>query len=606
MYKKTSLLILFLLLFVMIDSIPIVQAGSTYTLRTGSALLLTNGYELTAKQIDVEDSKVWMELSKDGKYVKDEIMTIGSNFVYSESGNTFGFVVINIFQGQVDSLVQIDLDIILELYEEPIKEYYYEEETVEEQLGTLDIKSNPSGAEVWVDDSYAGRTPIEIDVEPGTYDIKIKISGYETESRVLTLSPGKTNRQTFTLERKVEEIPVEVPIPAEVPYTSDPREEPNDSLEILIIPIGFALILLVGIVIKKKGSKRKDNMKKPTEKKTPAVNKSQVSAVSEAKVTSTQVEPATKQETVFAKSSENKNSILASKGDNKIDIKSGFTYKGATIQYKVKVENPTSDPIGDVNVNLYVPNVFILFESTKSIPIIKPSESKTVTFDIRPTGECGDCEVSGKVIYYDYKNRETTEATIPPKNVSIVCPMLKSREITESEWRSALNGLTKAEESTQDIDLPASTLFDITSDVLQDINLFMLDPKINDSGNMYRGVSKFYGEGIKSLKYAAQIEVVGGPSKSKLILKAWAESEDALTGFYHGILDEIEKRVQVKGLIDTNVVNNYHYGDNIGTKITDSVVHRSNIGTSNDKCTGCGKDIVRGEKFCMSCGTAVV
>jgi hypothetical protein len=38
----------------------------------------------------------------------------------------------------------------------------------------------------------------------------------------------------------------------------------------------------------------------------------------------------------------------------------------------------------------------------------------------------------------------------------------------------------------------------------------------------------------------------------KPILKAWAESEDALTGFYHGILDEVETRVHVKALKDLN------------------------------------------------------
>ncbi|AKB84938.1 hypothetical protein [Methanococcoides methylutens] len=267
----------------------------------------------------------------------------------------------------------------------------------------------------------------------------------------------------------------------------------------------------------------------------------------------------------------------ASYGDENNDtikILSGFSYKGAAIQYKVKVENPTSNPIADIKVNLYVPDVFILSDSTKHIAILKPSESQTVTFDIRPTGECGDCEVSGKIVYYDYKSNKTTENAIPSKNISIICPMLKSKEISESEWRNALSGLTNAEENTKEIDMPASTLFDVTSDVLQDMNLFMLPPKVNDSDNFYRATSKFYGEGIKELRYAAQIEVVGGSSKSKLILKAWAESEDALTGFYHGILDEIEKRVHVKGLIDNIIVYN-HYGDKIENQINDSMIQRS-------------------------------
>ena len=46
-------------------------------------------------------------------------------------------------------------------------------------------------------------------------------------------------------------------------------------------------------------------------------------------------------------------------------------------------------------------------------------------------------------------------------------------------------------------------------------------------------VAKFYGEGVKELKYATQIEVIGGTKKSQLILKSWAD---------YKILDEIEKR----------------------------------------------------------------
>ncbi len=291
---------------------------------------------------------------------------------------------------------------------------------------------------------------------------------------------------------------------------------------------------------------------------------------------------------------------------NTIEVKSAFNYKGATILYKLKVENPTSEPIGDIKVNLYVPDVFLVSESTKSIAMLKPSESKTVTFEIRPTGECGDCEVSGKVVYYDYSTKKTSEIEIPAKNLSIVCPMLHSKEISEDAWRNALSGLAKAEESTKEIDMPASTLFDITTDILQDMNLYMLEPKINNSSNLYRAVAKFYGEGVKELKYAAQIEVVGGAKKSKLILKSWAEREDALTGFYHGVLDEIEKRVHVKGYINDNIVQHVHnYGDNIGTQVKDSLVQRSNIGTGTKKCVNCGTDTNTNEKFCNECGTKI-
>ena len=153
--------------------------------------------------------------------------------------------------------------------------------------------------------------------------------------------------------------------------------------------------------------------------------------------------------------------------------------------------------------------------------------------------------------------------------------------------------------------MPAEILFTMVSRIVKDMHMHRLEPEITNSQQLFNGVARFYGEGIKGLKYGAQIEVVGGAKKSRLILKTWAEKEDALTGFYHGLLDTIEKRVQVKGYIDDSIVQNfYHNGDNIGTQVKDSIVQRSNIGTGADarKCSECGT--VAGEygKFCNECG----
>ncbi|WMW26243.1 S-layer protein domain-containing protein [Methanolobus sediminis] len=95
----------------------LLDTDNKYTLRTGSALELADGYELTAKQIDVEGTKVWMELSKDGEFVEDEVIDVSGGEVtwtYDvDIGNTddvivFRVLVTDIFQGQVDSLVVVE------------------------------------------------------------------------------------------------------------------------------------------------------------------------------------------------------------------------------------------------------------------------------------------------------------------------------------------------------------------------------------------------------------------------------------------------------------------------------------------------------------------
>jgi len=133
--------------------------------------------------------------------------------------------------------------------------------------------------------------------------------------------------------------------------------------------------------------------------------------------------------------------------------------------------------------------------------------------------------------------------------------------------------------------------------------MFMLKPEITSTPSLFNGLAMFYAEGVTGYRYAAYMEVVGGARKSRMILKVWAEKEEALIGFYHRILDDIEKRIDVKIFIDDAIVQQHiHIGDKIGTQVKDSVVQRSNIGAGEKKCPECGREVEANEKFCNECG----
>ena len=90
------------------------------TMRTGEALELGEGYALTPQQIDVDGNKVWLELTKDGEFVKDKIISTSGNasqanktwFYDQDVADTEDVVTLmvhidEVFQGQVDSLCVI-------------------------------------------------------------------------------------------------------------------------------------------------------------------------------------------------------------------------------------------------------------------------------------------------------------------------------------------------------------------------------------------------------------------------------------------------------------------------------------------------------------------
>ncbi len=54
----------------------VMDSDAKQTLRTGETLDLGEGYALEAKQVDVDGEKVWLEFTKDGEYVDDEIISV--------------------------------------------------------------------------------------------------------------------------------------------------------------------------------------------------------------------------------------------------------------------------------------------------------------------------------------------------------------------------------------------------------------------------------------------------------------------------------------------------------------------------------------------------
>ena len=96
----------------------VLDSDDKYTIRTGETLDLGEGYTLEAKQVDVDGEKVWLEFSKDGEYIDDEIISVADESatwdvelddIQDEDDVVVLKVHVNqVFQGAVDSIAQIE------------------------------------------------------------------------------------------------------------------------------------------------------------------------------------------------------------------------------------------------------------------------------------------------------------------------------------------------------------------------------------------------------------------------------------------------------------------------------------------------------------------
>ncbi|WP_461864918.1 protein kinase domain-containing protein, partial [Thermococcus sp.] len=73
--------------------------------------------------------------------------------------------------------------------------------TVKTQYGpaTLEINSDPSGANVYIDGNYNGITPLNTNLTPGTYKIKLTKQDYKNYTTTVTINPGESKTISATL-----------------------------------------------------------------------------------------------------------------------------------------------------------------------------------------------------------------------------------------------------------------------------------------------------------------------------------------------------------------------------------------------------------------------
>jgi len=144
----------------------ILDSDDKYTIRTGELLDLGEGYAIEAKQVDVDGEKVWLEFSKDGEFVDDEIISVGTGD--------------NTWEVELDDIQDEDDVVVLKVHVNQVFQ------------GAVDSIAQIEG--LWLID-YANAMTIESDDEFGNLD-DVSIDG-----ATLTIS----NEDTFTLTRDSEE-----------------------------------------------------------------------------------------------------------------------------------------------------------------------------------------------------------------------------------------------------------------------------------------------------------------------------------------------------------------------------------------------------------------
>jgi hypothetical protein len=72
---------------------------------------------------------------------------------------------------------------------------------VPDALASVQLSSDPTGAEITIDGGYAGNTPSLIKLKPGTHSIKMTMHGYTPWERSIETAAGESRNFAATLEK---------------------------------------------------------------------------------------------------------------------------------------------------------------------------------------------------------------------------------------------------------------------------------------------------------------------------------------------------------------------------------------------------------------------
>ncbi len=252
----------------------------------------------------------------------------------------------------------------------------------------------------------------------------------------------------------------------------------------------------------------------------------------------------------------------------------------AHLVYEIKVRNPTAIAFGDLTITPTVTGTSALLDqSQKHLAILRPDDRRTVRFTLRPGNEVGRLDITSTIRYYDTEANRYDELAIDGIGAAFVTPTLHLVEIDQNTWRSVTSELHSVSETIEEIEIDAHTLFDIVTECVRGLNMDMVFTKHSGDSRFVRAIAMFYAEDEDGARFAVQTEVIGGIKRSKLLLSAYGETEATLAGFYHALLNEVQKRLDIGKYIQETVLVQHisEYVADEKLEITDSVVQRSKL-----------------------------
>ena len=160
------------------------------TLHTGEYWILQEGYAIDLKQINLNGTKAWVAITKDGSELDSMVIYLHDTGRFTKSIDLQEHVLVISIEA---------LDISRPAEEATLLVCQYSD-GVGATTGFVSIASSPEDARIYLDDEYKSQTPgTLIGISPGSHTIRLEKSGYDDYTETVRVSAGSETIISATL-----------------------------------------------------------------------------------------------------------------------------------------------------------------------------------------------------------------------------------------------------------------------------------------------------------------------------------------------------------------------------------------------------------------------
>jgi len=228
-----------------------------------------------------------------------------------------------------------------------------------------------------------------------------------------------------------------------------------------------------------------------------------------------------------------------------IRIEPGVDFEPTHVVYRVTVRNRGEVAAHDV---LITPKIlhgpFVLGDTPKAVPLLKPRTFGTASFRISAKGEPGELEVGARVVYRDRDAGKPHEASAPPLRIDLTPPTTRPVYVTPAALRERASRSLSAQD-TLTLPYDAERAFPVVVEALARQGLERVEEITHARGREFVGQASFHGLDRRKNAYAVRVVASRREASSTLKLLVFVQAEESLFGFHWKVWETIRGAVEV-------------------------------------------------------------